>query len=232
MNAKFSGHYITISLGITNCFLIACHNGYLLVDTSLEKYYDRFRKELTDHAVELKQIRYIFLTHHHTDHTGFLASLLRDTGAVLIVHKNALPFVARGINNDNMVGTTALIRFFMLIKKLFRMERTNEAVVPDEKAVIIESDNNEILRSFGIPAGIKLLPGHTADSIAIIDDDGNAFIGDAAVNILGVIGLKNRPLVSENPGAVFECWKKIRDENGKQLFVSHGKPLHINELLH
>lgn len=222
---------ITLSLGITNCFLIPCGDDFLLVDTSTKNQYRKFLRELSRHSIKLSQIRYIVLTHHHTDHTGFLKDLLEASEAVLIVHQKALPFLAVGKDNTEMSGTTAFVSFLIQLKKIFLRERINKAVIPDKKAIIINSDNNEILRTFGIPAKIICLPGHTSDSIAVICDDGNAFVGDAAFTMRGFFNLRNRPLVAENPSEIETGWEKIRSENGMRLFVSHGKSLLIDKLI-
>jgi glyoxylase-like metal-dependent hydrolase (beta-lactamase superfamily II) len=222
--------FITLSLGITNCFLIPYGDDFLLVDTSTKNQYRKFMRELSNRSITLSQIKYVFLTHHHTDHTGFLKELLNASKAVLIAHHMALPFLATGKDNLEMTGTTSLIRFLIRLKKLFLRERTNQPVIPDERAIIIDSDNNEMLRTFGIPAKIICLPGHTGDSIAIICDDGNAFAGDAAFNMPGFLNLKHWPLVAENPSEIEPNWEKIRSENGTMLFVSHGKSLSVDTL--
>jgi len=224
------GQVITLSLGITNCFLIPCGDNFLLVDTSTKNQYRKFLRELSKHSIKLSQIRYIFLTHHHTDHTGFLQDPLEASKALLIVHQKALPFLANGKDNPEMTGTTAFVRFLIQLKKIFLRERINPTVIPDKRAIIITSDNNEILRTFGIPAKIICLPGHTSDSIAVICDDGSAFVGDAAFNMRGFFNLRNRPLVAETPSEIEAGWEKIRSENGTRLFVSHGKHLSVDTL--
>ncbi|HNW69609.1 MAG TPA: MBL fold metallo-hydrolase [Bacteroidales bacterium] len=223
--------FITLSLGITNCFLIPCGDDYLLVDTSTKNQYRKFLRELSVHSVKLSQIRCIFLTHHHTDHTGFLKALLDASNAVLIAHQKALPFLAAGKDNLEMTGTTSLIRFLMRLKQIFLRERINPTVIPDKRAIIINSDNNEVLRTFGLPAKIICVPGHTGDSIALICDNGDAFVGDAAFNMPGFFNLRNRPLVAEDPSEIEAGWEKIRSENGIWLFVSHGKSLPVDKLI-
>lgn len=222
---------IALSLGITNCFLIPAGDNYLLVDTAHITYYSKFKQELEYKAIKLTQIKFIFLTHHHQDHTGFLADLLEESGATLIAHQKALPFLEQGINNPDMTGTTSLIRFLMKPQNFFATKNINKKVVPGKNTFIIDSDDDTFLREQGIAAKIISLPAHTNDSIALIFDNGDSFIGDAAMNILLFMGLKNRPLVAENSIDLKICWSKIKNENGKTLFVSHGKPLNIDVLM-
>ena len=58
----------TIKLSKTNCYLISINNGYLLVDTGYQEDKTKFFKEISKHQIELHEIKFIFLTHHHDDH--------------------------------------------------------------------------------------------------------------------------------------------------------------------
>jgi glyoxylase-like metal-dependent hydrolase (beta-lactamase superfamily II) len=55
--------FYRLNLGITKCYLLKCPEGYLLIDTAYPNDYDRFRKTIDALEVELKQIRYLLLTH-------------------------------------------------------------------------------------------------------------------------------------------------------------------------
>ena len=63
-----------INLGnmIVNNYLIPLSKGYMLVDTGYESGYQRFCGELHKNNVSLGEIRYIFVTHAHDDHAGFV----------------------------------------------------------------------------------------------------------------------------------------------------------------
>lgn len=62
---------LRINLGITNIFLTKYHHGYLMIDTGYSDDYLKFLKALRDLEIDINDIRYLFLTHHHDDHTGF-----------------------------------------------------------------------------------------------------------------------------------------------------------------
>ncbi|MEZ4627764.1 MAG: MBL fold metallo-hydrolase [Eubacteriales bacterium] len=42
--------------------------------------------------------KFVFLTHSHNDHTGFLGELLAKSGARLVTHESSLPRLASGVN--------------------------------------------------------------------------------------------------------------------------------------
>lgn len=64
----------TFNLGNTNCYLIKYPDGYLLIDNSNTKYYQKFIEELEKRNIDVSEIKYLLLTHHHYDHAGFAAN--------------------------------------------------------------------------------------------------------------------------------------------------------------
>ena len=65
------------SLGnrIVNNYLIPCDEGYILIDTGYENGFRRFQRKLMENGIRPEDIRYVFLTHAHDDHAGFLNPL-------------------------------------------------------------------------------------------------------------------------------------------------------------
>jgi glyoxylase-like metal-dependent hydrolase (beta-lactamase superfamily II) len=223
--------FYKLSLGITNCFLLSMGTTYLLIDTSLEKYYKDFKLQLTKLNIRASQISHVFLTHHHTDHTGFLGKILMESDATLIVHENALPHLEKGSNNPCLKPTTPFIGFIMKLRDNISPQKPSPSFVPNSKVILIHNDDHTLLPSIGLQGSILYLPGHTDDSIAIVLDNGFAFIGDVALNILGLFGLKHRPLVMEEPCLLAKAWEKLKNSGAKELHVSHGNNFAIEKLI-
>jgi glyoxylase-like metal-dependent hydrolase (beta-lactamase superfamily II) len=76
---------IPIRLSVTNCFLVKAGKQYVLVDTGYEEDWELFRAGLKKAGVELSQISYLILTHHHDDHCGLLHPILRKNPAIRVV---------------------------------------------------------------------------------------------------------------------------------------------------
>ena len=58
---------------VVNNYLVSLDEaGYVLIDTGYAENYPVFRKRLEKTGTSLKEIKYIFLTHAHDDHAGFL----------------------------------------------------------------------------------------------------------------------------------------------------------------
>jgi len=95
--------------------------------------------------------------------------------------------------------------------------------------VILESDS-DFLRNFGINGTIIETPGHTIGSLSLLMDNGDAYVGDAAMNFMKFLGLKKRPMIAEDYNKVFESWEKLLNSGAKQIFPSHGDPFSAEEL--
>lgn len=219
-------------LSVTNCYLIKCLGGYLLIDTAYTKYYYKFIRELGKRNIDVSEIKYLLLTHHHDDHAGFAAKLKLRTNCKIIVHEKAIDWLK--IGKTKIPKTMLNIRVFMTISlfKLFHNHFEYPPVIIDENDIIISGDDDDTLRQIGIMGKIIYTPGHSDDSISVILDDRSAFVGDAAMNFLNFCGIKYRPIFIENLGSVFDSWQKIIDNGTKIIYPAHGKPFTIDKLLH
>ena len=201
-----------------------------MVDTGPLKEFGTFERQLAANGVKMRQIRYVFLTHHHTDHTGFLQRICDSSGAQLIVHEKAMPFLTKGCNNPGMRYSISWLALAGKISRWFRSEDVSPPYRPSGQEWIVTADDSLLLRSLGIPGSILCLPGHTYDSMGLLLDDGTCFAGDAAMNLRWIPGLGNRPLVAENSEQVLLMWHKLKRKGALRLMVSHGKPFDIQKL--
>jgi glyoxylase-like metal-dependent hydrolase (beta-lactamase superfamily II) len=69
---------IAIPLSISTAYLIPCQGGFLQIDTGYDRDYGHYRKQLERAGIQLSDVKYIVLTHHHDDHAGFLNDMTRD----------------------------------------------------------------------------------------------------------------------------------------------------------
>lgn len=57
---------------IMNTWVHPIENGWVMIDTGYENSYASVLKKLQKLLIQLEDIHYIFLTHAHDDHVGFL----------------------------------------------------------------------------------------------------------------------------------------------------------------
>ena len=216
-------------LSFTNVFLVDCEGGYLLVDTSYNQLYPRFRSCLNGIGVELDEIRYILLTHHHDDHAGFIKDLTEDTEARLIAHENARPHLEEGAHHMDMDYLNACTEMTLKLFSLIRRHTYPRYEVGDDDILLV-GDEPKLLREIGVDGEILYTPGHTDDSVSVLMSNGDAFVGDAAMNFLGLCRIRYRPIVFRSLDVVYESWNHLLERGAQVIYPSHGDPFTAEKL--
>jgi len=225
---------LSLKLGWTQCYLLKCTGGYLLIDTSYPGYYSQFEKKLANLGVATSDIKYLLLTHHHDDHAGFAAELVRCTGCRVIAHRNALSALKQGKYEGTAKPVNRRIEIVVTFYALFhRGEGNFPPLKLTERDIVIDGDNDDFLKGIGIDGVILHTPGHTTtrDSISVLLSDGSAFVGDAAMNFLRWTGVGHRPIYIEDINTVYESWWKLRERGARVIYPSHGRPFSATKLV-
>ncbi len=202
-----------IRLGVASSFLIEGEKGYILVDAGLKKKEKKLLRFLKKNRINPMEIKLIVITHVHGDHVGSLKSIQEITHAKVLVHQEEKEFLIKGKSHP----AKPISKFYEKISS-FMPEKSHryDAVEPD---IVVE--DNYSLQDFGIKAKIIHTPGHTKGSISLIDEQGNAFIGDIAMGF--PMNFKaGLPIIAENLDEVKKSWKRILEEGAKTLHLSHG----------
>lgn len=77
-------------------FLIAGNGGAALVDSGTGKGHKRVIKNIKNAGVDPGQIKYLFLTHCHYDHTGGADEIRRATGCRIVAHELDAVYLENG----------------------------------------------------------------------------------------------------------------------------------------
>ncbi len=220
----------SVKLGWTRCYLLPCTGGYLLIDTDYSQYYRRFVRKLGRLGIALSEIKHLLLTHHHDDHAGFAAELVRSTGCRVIAHCDAVRPLSQGRSEGTDKPVNRRSQITLALYTLLHREYSFPPLTLTERDVVIEGDNESLLKGIGIDGVILHTPGHTRDSISVLLPDGSAFVGDAAMNFLRWTGMGHRPIVIENIATVYESWQKLRERGARVIYPSHGRPFSATKL--
>jgi len=77
---------------IMNTFVYNTSVGYIMVDTGYEHSLASVERKLKKHGITLSDIKYVFLTHAHDDHAGFLNELLyKNSELKVVMSSKAMP---------------------------------------------------------------------------------------------------------------------------------------------
>lgn len=225
---------IKLKLSATICYLIPIEEKYLLIDTGYARDRELFYKRLLGLGIEVKDIAYVLLTHHHDDHAGLINEIKsQNPSCRIIVHINAVALLEKGKNHIDgckyINGSVA--NMIKVVKKLNKeWDFTFPAYRLDSNDIIIEEETK--LREIGIdiPGRIIYTPGHTTDSISLLLDDGNCFVGDAAANMLRVMGTRYCVIFICDLKQYYRSWERLIQENVKMIYPAHGKSFPIEKL--
>ena len=207
-------------------YLLETPAGWIAVDSGYAGGFNRYRKKLERFA-KLSDIKFVFLTHAHNDHAGFLAELLAQSGAVLVASERSLPRLAAG---TNMLpeGTFFTSRAALMLSRMNR-HASFPPVLPDAAAVILKSEADQPFLALGLPIRVLHLPGHTADSVGLyLEETGEVLCGDAAANFF--LAPARHAILIEDARAFGESWDKMLALKPARIYPSHGNPFDPSEL--
>jgi len=142
--SNLTNHFQRFKLGFTNCYLSPCREGYLLIDTSYPHYYNLFKKKLERLGIPLSGIKYLLLTHHHDDHTGFAAPLAQESGCRIMAHRNALLPLKGGESESDIFPINRRIKVIFGLFRLFHKEYKFPPLTLSDNDILIEQDNPNV----------------------------------------------------------------------------------------
>lgn len=149
-----------LKYGNTNTFFVRGTTGNLLVDTDYAETLPAFYREIKKHNITLSDIDYVVATHYHPDHMGIVGDLVKQ-GVKLLMVDTQKPFV----------------HFSDGIFK--REKRLNFLPLDEENATVISlGESREFLEKLGINGEILATTSHSEDSISLVLDSGECFVGD------------------------------------------------------
>ena len=84
-----------------NTYIYHTVNGYIMIDTGYEHSMKNVEKRANKQGIAFSEIKYIFLTHAHDDHAGFLNELLSKYPRIKGYHKS--PCYAHAIKRTKFI---------------------------------------------------------------------------------------------------------------------------------
>jgi len=215
---------------IMNTYVYPCENGYIMVDTGYEHSLAAVEKNLNRNNIRLADIRYVFLTHAHDDHAGFLNELLGKTTDLKVIMSNkSMTTLKRGQNSFEGGCSSFLAWFFCKMMGLAGKAEHRFPPVEERhngRFIEITEENKSELEEI-LQGEILFTPGHTADSISL--KQGNIiFCGDAAMN--GFPSARRVTIWIENLKQYQESWQVLLREDAEMLYPAHGKPFKTSDM--
>lgn len=186
---------VNVGYRSTNYWVVSAGRSRLLVDLGWPGMVDDLLHALKRADIPLAEIRYGFATHYHMDHAG-AAQDLKARGMPLLVW-------------EPQVAAIPLMRQHMKPS-----DRYTE--ITAEGNIVKRCDESRaLLASIGLAGEVVPTPGHSDDSVSLVLDSGECFIGDLTLE---------RYVGNEDPQVVAASWARLRSMGARTVHAAHVAP--------
>lgn len=189
--------------------LLANDDGWTLVDTGLASSVGRIREALSALGSGPEDLKRIFITHQHDDHTGGLRGMLEWAPHAEVGASPHEAEVISGRRTRDPYSNTVL-RFI-----------SRNAELPTAPV-------QKVLREGDLVSGFRLIstPGHTPGHVSMLrDEDGLLFTADAFGCLPRKIRVGIRKAVCVDPPQAKRSAEKLLGEDFSTVVMSHGPVL-------
>jgi glyoxylase-like metal-dependent hydrolase (beta-lactamase superfamily II) len=207
---------IRIAGQIDNCYLVKGEHCYL-VDTSNPKARKRIDKALAEQGVKPRDLTHILITHYHVDHTGNLADLKKESGAVVIAGAGDVPYIQGDKPPELGSDLNRLGRFLRKLPESWTMSYQRCAAAQ----VDVSLTGGETLEELGLES--IALPGHTPGGVGFLDRaNRRAFVGDMVSNYFGRVGTPTI-CASYSLEEIETSMRKLAELELDYMYPGHGR---------
>ena len=216
---------------IMNTYVYQTKSGFIMIDTGYEHSLKDVERKLNKNNIKLNELKYIFLTHVHDDHAGFLNELLGiNKNLKVIISNQSMPILKRGQNSfDGGCSTILAFIFCKLMGLVGKAEHKFPKIEDKYNDRFIEiSEKNKYALEEILEGKILFTPGHTKDSISLKLDN-MIFCGDAAMN--GIPSIYRFIIWIEDTIQYENSWKLLLNEDVEWIYPAHGQPFKKEDLM-
>ena len=186
---------VRLKYGNTNTFYLPGQTGGLLVDTDYAGTLYAFYKAIKQAGIGIKDIEYVLATHYHPDHMGLIGDLMKQGVKLLLIDVQS-----------------SSVHFS---DSIFVREKLPFTPIDESMAVVIScKESRSFLSRQGIAGEIIHTPGHSEDSVSLILDDGDCFVGDLEPYEYIEAYEENLPLQND--------WERVLAFHPKRIFYAHA----------
>ncbi len=212
MTAEFQ----RLPMGMCNCYLVK-QECVVLVDAGPPNRGRILRQRLESLSIAPEKVSLLLLTHGHWDHIGSAAAARALTGCKVAINHREKDWVEQALKplppGRGLWGSVLAVIMKLMVPRV---------EFPGTPVDVVLDDAEFSLKPFGIEGRVIHTPGHTAGSMSLLLDTGDAFIGDLVMNGLPMRFGAGMPPLAEDAAAIKRSWRLLLDQGAKTFHPSHG----------
>jgi glyoxylase-like metal-dependent hydrolase (beta-lactamase superfamily II) len=215
-----------LRLGLTRCYVIR-DRGAILVDAGMPWQAGSFIRQLARTPVNPAEIRLIVLSHGHFDHAGSAAAIQRLTGAELAAHIADVDIV----EGSRITKPTPQTRWGATMWSALAPFMPALAARYSAHVDLTIGDDGRPLSDYGIAGRIVHTPGHTAGSLSVLLETGQAFVGCMAHSGPPFRAHPDLPIFADDPDQLRRSWEELIALGAQHVYPGHGDPFDLAAIL-
>jgi ribonuclease/clavin/mitogillin len=184
---------INVGYDSSNYYVIEQNRQHLIIDVGFPGTLGKLSANLKRKGIALADIGWLCVTHYHPDHAG-LVQELKDKGVRHLLLEQQLAGIP-------------------LLKSYVKADSGYVDITIQDSLVITEAQSRAWLAGIGLSGEIVSTPGHSADSLSVVLDQGCAFTGDL---------LPLEMFNSDQVETARRSWARLRQLNVRTVFPGHG----------
>jgi hydroxyacylglutathione hydrolase len=213
-----------IRLGFDCCYVIQ-DEGTIMIDGGVANKAKDFRKALETIPVAAEDIQLIVLTHGHFDHVSSARDIKEITGAKIAMHR-----LDKDRLETPLTQMPAGVGVWGSVLRMMLSALRPFVHIPPAEVDVVLGDEGLALSDFGVSGKVIYTPGHTAGSVSVLLDAGDAFVGDLAMNAFPLRLSPGLPVLADDIHTVRESWKYLLELGAQTVYPGHGKPFPIDAI--
>ncbi len=191
-------------------YLLQSAEGPVLIETGPDTTFSTLKSALNQRGYDVKDIRHVFVTHIHLDHSG-AAWHFAQNGSKVYVHPRGAKHL---VNPERLLASAEMI----YKDKMKELWGTVEGMAEDR---VIAVGDGDVLNIGGLRIHVLETPGHASHHNAYLSE-GVVFCGDVGgIRIESEVILPPTPPPDVNLEQWFDSIEKIRKVSPDVLYPTH-----------
>ena len=209
-----------IRLGLDRCYIIQ-DKGVIMIDGGFPQESRAFSQAISEISIHSSEIQLLILTHGHFDHVGSAGDIKEITGSRIAIHRADKEWVERALI---IVWPPAVTTWGHIMRAVLKPLTPLLYRFPATPVDVVMGDEGFSLAEYGIPGSVIHTPGHTAGSVSVLLETGDAFVGCMAHNNFPFRLSPGLPIFAEDLEQLRESWKLLLNQGARTIYPAHGEP--------